>query len=252
MQVIDQSPAKKASLPKMRRAVSDYISAGKDSEPIFFYIDLDITRLINERLQTENPTSLTASIIWYWSKAIQEFPMFNSFIVGKKYMTFEQVDVSTMAEKSINGVNQALQYVLRDVNHRKLDDINKEIRSLKHMSYEELMPDLDRKFYKYAPKFVRKLLWWRVRKNPRLRKQFIGTTAVSNIGMFGSGKIYGRTPNVVGTGVLVMGTTYKQQVDSENGKKTLSYLCCTIGADHRLIDGAYGTRFITYFKSLIK
>ena len=250
MPVLDHSPIKVTALPKMRRAVTDFISAGKNAEPIFIYFDMDITRLIHKRKQLQNPPSITAYLIWFWGQAYQKYPMFNSFIVGNKIKTFEQVDVSTMVEKPINGTNQALQYIVRDVNHRTVEDINRELRALKKMSYEDLMPKLDRNFYRFAPSFVRKWFWWRIRRNPRLRKQFIGTTAVTNIGMFGTGVAFPRPPGVVATGVWAIGTTYEKQVETKDGPETRFYLCSTLCADHRLIDGGIATRFMTYLKVL--
>ena len=84
---------------------------------------------------------------------------------------------------------------------------------------------------------------------------FGSTFTVTNPGIFGS--LFGmgiiNQPNV---GILSTGSIHKRPVvkESEFGDvvviRAMMYL--TLGYDHRLIDGAYGTRFLSRLVNLIE
>jgi pyruvate dehydrogenase E2 component (dihydrolipoamide acetyltransferase) len=87
----------------------------------------------------------------------------------------------------------------------------------------------------------------------RLRPEELdgGTFTVSNLGMFGVDAIYAIV-NPPQAGILGLGAAQPRPV-AENGSVIIAIvMTCTLSADHRVLDGATGARFLAAFKGLIE
>ncbi len=78
-----------------------------------------------------------------------------------------------------------------------------------------------------------------------------GTTAVSNLGMYGI-KDFTAVINPPQSSILAVGTSEERAV-VRNGKIEMAQMMSvTLSCDHRAIDGALGAELITAFKKLIE
>lgn len=82
-------------------------------------------------------------------------------------------------------------YIIRKANEMSIEDITKEIRKAQKMEIGEKTQVLDRmeflrKFALNSPTFIQKFLWLILGKNAFRKKKYMGTTAVTAVGMKGN------------------------------------------------------------------
>jgi len=78
-----------------------------------------------------------------------------------------------------------------------------------------------------------------------------GTTAVSNLGMFGI-KDFTAVINPPQAAILAVGMGELRPVVKDGILKTANMMTVTLSCDHRVIDGATGARFLQAFKGFIE
>jgi pyruvate dehydrogenase E2 component (dihydrolipoamide acetyltransferase) len=90
-------------------------------------------------------------------------------------------------------------------------------------------------------------------RDGRLRPEELegGTFTVSNLGMYGVDSLYAIV-NPPQAGILGLGAAGPRPVVVEGSIVVATMINCTLSADHRVLDGATGARFLAIFKSLIE
>jgi len=78
-----------------------------------------------------------------------------------------------------------------------------------------------------------------------------GTTAVSNLGMFGI-ESFSAVINPPHATILAVGAGEKRAVVVDNEIKVRTQMSCTLSCDHRAVDGALGAQLLQAFKALIE
>jgi pyruvate dehydrogenase E2 component (dihydrolipoamide acetyltransferase) len=78
-----------------------------------------------------------------------------------------------------------------------------------------------------------------------------GTTAVSNLGMFGI-KDFAAIINPPQGCILAVGAGEQRPVVKNGALAIASVMSCTLSVDHRVVDGAIGAEFLSAFKKLIE
>ena len=78
-----------------------------------------------------------------------------------------------------------------------------------------------------------------------------GSTAVSNLGMFGI-KDFAAVINPPHATILAVGAGGKRVVVKNNAPAVATLMSATLSTDHRAVDGALGAELINAFKSLIE
>jgi len=78
-----------------------------------------------------------------------------------------------------------------------------------------------------------------------------GTFTVSNLGMYGIDELYAII-NPPQAGVLGLGAAGPRPVVRDGSVVVETMMTCTLSADHRVLDGAAGARFLSAFKALIE
>ena len=94
----------------------------------------------------------------------------------------------------------------------------------------------------FLPSFVRQISLMYISKNPRLRKQNMGTVGLTAIGMFGNRGGWGLDVPFHTLGVVVGGIAERPAL-VEGKVEAHEYLSLTITFDHALLDGAPAARF---------
>ena len=78
-----------------------------------------------------------------------------------------------------------------------------------------------------------------------------GTTAVSNLGMFGI-KDFAAVINPPHATILAVGAGEKRVVVKDGAPAVATIMSVTLSTDHRAVDGALGAQLLSAFKALIE
>ena len=195
--------------------------------------EVDVTNIVNIRNRKKdaflNKNSIkltyTPMIVSACIKAIQEFPLMNASINGENIIHHQ-------------NVNMGIAVALPDNNL-----IVPVIKAAEEKNFLGLSRGID----SYAKK---------ARSNSLAADDIFGSTfTVTNPGIFGG--LFGmpiiNQPNV---GILSVGSIEKRPVVKETQYGDAVFvrhmLYLTLGYDHRLIDGAYGTQFLSRIKNLLE
>ncbi|MEO8385842.1 MAG: 2-oxo acid dehydrogenase subunit E2, partial [Betaproteobacteria bacterium] len=105
---------------------------------------------------------------------------------------------------------------------------------------------LESQFYS-LPRFVRKIIWFFIRRDPRLFKAVAGTVALTSLPWKIDGRAIGWTISPM-TLTLIIAATSKKAVLVDGNAVEREVLQLNFTADHNIIDGAPLWRFIARFK----
>jgi pyruvate/2-oxoglutarate dehydrogenase complex dihydrolipoamide acyltransferase (E2) component len=177
----------------------------------------------------------------------------------KYVVIFDDVDISMIVEKEVNGEKVPLPVVIRSVNEKSLSDIQLEIKSAKDQPIiNEKDYVLGENQYKWAmrlfvalPQFIRLLIWKLILKNPFLMKKMAGTVVVTSVAMIGNVRGW-VIPVTIHPICFSLGSIVKKPGIFEGKITPREYLYMTVLINHDVIDGAPAARFISRLTSLIE
>jgi len=221
-------------MDRVRVKIAEHMVNSKNvSAHVYTTSEVDVTNIVNIRnskkdaFLNKNNIKLTYTpiIVSACIKAIQEYPLMNASIDGTNIVHHANINM---------GIAVAL------------PDNNLIVPVIK-ASEEKNFLGLSRNIDSYAKK---------ARSNSLAADDIFGSTfTVTNPGIFGG--LFGmpiiNQPNV---GILSVGSIEKRPVvkETEYGDAVFirHMLYLTLGYDHRLIDGAYGTKFLSRVKELLE
>lgn len=246
----------KKRIPPSRISTIDISELGLRRHHFAALLELDVTRA-REILQAyKEQKGQTLSFTAWFSKcvsdAIKAHKEVNSCLTSNKraVVTFEDVDLTVIIEKDINGDKSPIPYVLRKTNEKTLLELHQEIRDAKEKAmneedfiFERRNPGLV-KFFLKMPSFIRRFFWARALSNPLMVKKTMGTVVITSVGMFGRARGWG-VADTVFTLSFMLGPVVKKPGVVENQIIIREYLHLTVLFDHNIIDGAPAARFIS-------
>lgn len=250
--------------PSSRQSTFDVGYIGVRNHHMKALLELDITSarelIKNYRNKNKVELSFTSWIIKCISQAIAENKSVHGIRKGRnKLVIFDDVDISVIVEKEINGEKVPLPVVIRKVNEKELSDIQLEIKSAKEQQVKsEKDYLLGENQYKWAmrlfvalPQFIRLILWRLTLKNPFLMKNMAGTVVVTSLSMIKnvSGWVIPVTIHPI---CFALGSIVKKPGIFEDRITVREYLYMTVLINHDVIDGAPAARFIARLTSLIE
>ena len=221
-------------MDRVRAKIAEHMVNSKNvSAHVYTTSEVDVTNIVNIRNQKKNSflnknnikLTYTPIIVSACIKAIQEFPLINASINGNDIIHHQNINM---------GIAVAL------------PDNNLIVPVIKS-SEEKNFLGLSRSIDSFAKK---------ARSNCLAADDIFGSTfTVTNPGIFGG--LFGmpiiNQPNV---GILSVGSIEKRPVVKETDYGDAIFvrhmLYLTLGYDHRLIDGAYGTKFLNRIKNLLE
>jgi pyruvate dehydrogenase E2 component (dihydrolipoamide acetyltransferase) len=213
-------------LSPMRRIVGQRMSQSKQAAPHFYLgMDIDMTA-VNEKRTTWKQTgqsvvpSINDFILHACAHALKQFPMLNS--------TFTNEGIRLLAEINI-GMAVALDEGL----------VVPVIRSADQMSLMELAGQSRELIEKAQTKKLLPLDYDG------------GTFTVSNLGTLGVDNFVAII-NPPQCAILAVGRVAPRVVADEEGMMIRSMMTATLSADHRIVDGASATRFLTQVKDRLE
>jgi 2-oxoglutarate dehydrogenase E2 component (dihydrolipoamide succinyltransferase) len=214
-------------MSRMRRRIADHMVQSVHTSPhVYTTVEADVTNLVNIRSEYKDHfksryavnLTYTPMILDSTIRTIQEFPLMNASLDGDNIVHHQ-------------NINMGVAVALPDDNL---------IVPVIHASEEKNFLGLSRSTTDLAD---------RARQNILTPEEIFGSTfTVTNPGIFGG--LFGmgiiNQPNV---GILAIGSFQKRPVVKETNYgdtiviRHMVYI--TLSYDHRIIDGAYGTRFLS-------
>lgn len=244
-----------------RKQIVDFLSIAKAKHTAYAILEMDITGIRDQiRLASRNsrrPVSLTGYLLSSFARAVASDKMIQAYRKGNKLIVFDDVDVSTMVERKVNGILTPVSYVLRKADSKSVFEISEEIVKAKAGESTDLIDSKEmqqkRRLIAVVKRigFLRRWFLRRMFKDPFLKKKFNGTVGFSSMGMFSyntGGWVIPMTPQVL----TAMVGGIRELPGMEGGQLVKREVVdITISMDHDILDGAQTARFIERFRKLL-
>lgn len=251
------------SFPSSRIATIDIGIASKRKHHVRTLIELDVTdarRIILEKKKQKQKVSFNAWLIKCISKTVEDCKDLHGMRKGKKQIViFEDIDISIMVEREVDGGKVPLPYVIRKTNEKGIAEIYDEMKAAQTQPIEgegdfvlgEKKNAFLMKAYYALPEFFRGIVWKKIIGSPSLTKQHMGTVMVTSAGMMG--KINGwLLPVSIHPLSFTVGSIIKKPGVIEERIEVREYLFITAAVDHDVIDGAPAVRALANFTKLVE
>jgi pyruvate/2-oxoglutarate dehydrogenase complex dihydrolipoamide acyltransferase (E2) component len=245
---------------KNRKMVFDLLDLSTKKHHVKALMELDVTEGRNFIREHEEKTgeklSFSGWIIKCIGNTVTEFPAMNAIRKGKrKVYYFEDIDIGIIVEKEVGGKLVPTKYFMKKVNEKSFREINDEIRKAQKLKskttgYTEEKNRLMEIFIS-LPKFLRKVVWWEVKRNPILRKKQIGAITVSSIGKYAEQGGWGIVHSFESSHFMIGGIAKKPIVVNDI-IEIREILNLTVMVDHYIMDGGPFARFLQKLADLVK
>jgi pyruvate dehydrogenase E2 component (dihydrolipoamide acetyltransferase) len=228
------APYEEVPLDSMRRTIASRLVQAKQTIPHFYLtIDVDIGRLLTLREEANSSAphgndgtpafklSVNDFVVKAWAAALQRVPAANAVWADDRILRFKRSDVAVAV--AIEG--GLITPVIREADSKRLSSISAEMKDLA------------------ARARARKL---------RPNEYQGGSTAVSNLGMFGV-REFSAIINPPHATILAVGGARRQPIEKEDGGIAFaSLMTVTLSCDHRVVDGALGAQLLAAFRDIVE
>jgi pyruvate/2-oxoglutarate dehydrogenase complex dihydrolipoamide acyltransferase (E2) component len=240
-------------IPQSRIATFDVLSIGLKKHHVSAFLELDVTEgreKLRHLKRTGASVSFNAWILKLIGKTLEQHKEAAAFLVNKhKLITFDDINISIVVEKEINGKKVPIPLVIEKTNEKTISEIaleiensRKQILSEKDIVLHSKPRPYEHVYYK-LPGFLRRLVWRFLLGHPKIAFKNMGNVAVTSLGMMGriNGWFIPISVHPVSFGI---GSIIKKAVVINDEIKVREILNMTILLDHDVIDGAPMVRFI--------
>ena len=245
-----------------RKQIVDFLSVGKSRHTASALVEFDITgirdQLREAKKKTKATASLTGYLIYCYAKAVSADKRMQAFRKGNKLVVFDDIDIATMIERTVNGEPVPVGYVIRKADTKTVFEISEELKIAKEKQSSELVDGEDALPNGILINLVKRIGFirkWFIRKiftDPFLKKRINGTIGFSSMGMFSyntAGWVVPITPQVL---TVMVGGIRKLPALEQGQIVEKETVCITIAMDHDILDGAQTARFIERFRKNIR
>jgi pyruvate/2-oxoglutarate dehydrogenase complex dihydrolipoamide acyltransferase (E2) component len=235
------------SIPKSRIATFDILSLGILKHHVSALLEFDVTesrKKLKELRKNGTNISFNAWLVKVIASVLQMHPEAAAYLFNKKKLIlFNDINISFIVEKNVNGTLVPIPVVLKKANSKSALELSKEIEDSKNiqLSANDIVlnkkPTLPEKIYYYLPGFIRRTVWKIMLSNPQLVYKKMGNASITSIGMIGriNGWFIHKSVHPISFGV---GSIIRKPVVIDNEIKIREILNMTILVDHDVIDGA--------------
>lgn len=252
------------SFPASRNFTMDVGKIGLQKHHIKALIELDVTESRNKiraiKEGSGNGISFTSWMLKCISQAMVENRHVHALKKGRnRLIIFNNIDLSIIVEKEVNGVLVPLPLVIRDLNQKSLNEIYYEIEDAKNKIIENETDyvlennrkNVQMKLFTFLPQFIRLYIWKILLNNPFRIKKMMGTAVVTSVGMMGNADGW-IIPYSIHPACFALGSIVKKTGVVDNSIVIREYLKMTILLDHDVIDGAPAARFVSQLSDYIE
>lgn len=246
--------AKTVAVPRMRNMIWDIMDEARRKNTMHISFDVDASAIHAQLAKYTAlhgiPITLTTYLAKSLADAVAAEPAMHAYLNTRRQMVmFEDVDLSIMIERKIDGVRLPVPFILRRANTKGLVEIDAALRQARKKPLfvgGSPVSAIDGQFFA-LPRFMRKMIWFFVRRSPRLFREVAGTVALTSLPWRtdGRGIGWGISPMTL---TLVVGATSRQLKLVEDQTVEHEVLQLHFSADHDVIDAAPLARFVVLFK----
>jgi pyruvate/2-oxoglutarate dehydrogenase complex dihydrolipoamide acyltransferase (E2) component len=251
------SPGTTYRHPRLRNVILDALAEGRRKNIAHILLEADLGDVLEQleklRQGGGEPVSITSYIAKSFACAIDEDKRMQAYRLGSsRLIAFDDVDLAVIVEREWEGEAVPVFYLLRAAQRKTVYEINREIRAARTTPLGTTGPmnALEMLFFR-LPAWLRKILWFFIRRNPYWFKDLAGTAAVSSMGMYTSGAAVG-VPVTPMTLTLTVGTIEKKLALRDGQAVEHDIVHLTLSVDHDIIDGAPLMRFAERFKQILR
>ena len=241
-----RAPGRETGYPPIRNFILDLMAEGRRKNIVHVIFQADITDLLSRlAAATTDRTSVTSVVAAALAQVIEQHKHLNAYRVGKSRMViFDDVDLSFTVEREVDGVLLPVPYIVRAANRKSVEQIHQELQAAKvaPIGATGPMSALEKSFF-LMPNFVRRMVWFFIRRDPWMFKQLAGTVGVTSIGMFAAGAVVVQ-PITPMTLTLCIGSTERKVVMQDGGPVERAFIHLNVSIDHDIIDGGPLMRFV--------
>ncbi len=239
--------------PRTRLATFDIGAIGRNKHYVTALLELDVSearRRLRERKKAGAKISFTGWLLQAIAAAVVRHKEAAAFRVGRRrLMVFDDVDVSLIVEKEVDGQRVPLPLLIRRADRKTAEEITAEIDRAKAAGLDGEQMVLERgmtaaeKLYYFLPGAVRRLAWRLMMKRPRYLFAKMGSVVVTAVGMMGqvNGWFVQTSIHPLSFGV---GSILRKPVARGDEVRVAEVLHLTVLIDHDAVDGAPMARFI--------
>lgn len=240
-------------IPRSRIATFDIFSIGLFKHHVSAILEFDVSdsrRKLQELRRNGVDISFNAWLIKIISMVVVQHKEAAAYLYNKKKLIiFDNVNVSILVEKKLNGEKVPIPMVIERTNEKTASEITSEIVKAKDQELSNKDIVIKKKttrsenIYYYMPGFLRRSVWKIMLKNPRFAFQKMGNVVITSIGMMGkvNGWFIHKSVHPLSFGI---GSILKKPIVIDNQIKVRDILNMTILCDHDVIDGAPMVRFL--------
>lgn len=241
--------------PYSRIASIDVCEVGKQKHHVIGLIEFDVTdsrKKIREYNKTHiNKISFNAWMISVIGHTLKKHEKISSYLIGRnKQIIFNDVNISVVVEKNINGTKVPIPLVIEKANETSIDLITKQIEEARNAElteneivFHKRTQRLEKLYYS-LPKLLRRYFWRYLLKHPKLAFKKMGNVAFTSLGA--SGKVNGWfIPISVHPVCFGVSSITKAASIVDNKIEIREMLKMSVLIDHDVIDGAPMARFIS-------
>jgi len=164
--------------PKTRIATIDICEIGKKKHHITAFLEIDVTlareKIKNYKINIEK-ISFVAWLIKVIAHTLSKYNEITAFKSGKqKIMIFEDINISFLVEKEVNGHKVPIPVVIQKANLQEIETITKLLNNSKQepLSENQIViqkrTSLFEQLYYYFPGIIRKVIWNYLLKHPKI------------------------------------------------------------------------------------
>ena len=243
--------------PSSRQLTFDVGKIGLAKHHVRALLEVDVTdarRLIKQSRHSGSKISFTAWLI----KSIADCVALHPPVAGvndakrNKVLVFEDVDISIVVEKDVNGSRVPLPYVIRKADKKPLCEIQEEIEAAKAQTVKgegdyvlgEGKNALGMRLFVRLPQWLRLILMRQfVLNHPQRVKDMMGTVMITTAGMVGHTRGW-IMPFGMHTLCFAFGSLNEQAAVYKGEIQKREILHLTVLIDHDVIDGVPAARFV--------
>ncbi|MEN6410328.1 MAG: 2-oxo acid dehydrogenase subunit E2 [Anaerolineaceae bacterium] len=254
---MSENQFREVSYPSSRQLTFDVGKIGREKHHVRALLEVDVTdawRIVRESRGTGNKISFTAWLLKVIADCVALHPQVAGFNRARRnrVLVFEDVDVSIVVEKEVNGARVPLPYVIRKADQKTLAQIQEEIEAAKAQSVDgdgnyvlgEEKGALGLKLFTHLPQWLRLVLFRAfVLGDPRRVKSMMGNVMVTTVGMVGHTQGW-IIPSTMHTLCLAFGSLNEQPAVHRGEIEKRRILHLTVLIDHDVVDGMPAARFI--------
>lgn len=232
-----------------RQMVAAAAAVNKEKNVIHLIAETDVTearRLIaGHRDRTGERLSLTGYVVACLARTFETFPTFNAFRRGNRLIVLDDLTISVLFEREIEGQSVPEPVGIQAANRKSLRQINDELRAAQQRPAERLGAATGFAWIRFIPSFLLRTFIRLASHNIGMQKRF-GVVGVTAVGMFASGPLWA-VPLTNATVTVAVGALARRPALIDGVLQEREHLCLTVSFDHDLVDGAPAARFTSCF-----